>query len=181
MRYYLPLSKSSWLEGRIGPEVYQDCHRIVKISIDLLNKNKVGKILLLSDFKSKQSSMSELEYITDICKKNNVDSGKLHIEKYGYDTLSQLNFTLDLCNKNKMDVLIISSLLHYPRVRWIVYRINKKYRVNVEHKVALGIPRIRDAFCDMILVFIYPIIDLCRYSEKFTNHMKIRRDKGYLL
>ena len=74
----LPLSKSSWIEGRIGPEAYQDCHRIVKISIDLLNKNKVNKILLLSDFKSKQSSKSELEYITEICKKYNI---KIFVKK----------------------------------------------------------------------------------------------------
>jgi vancomycin permeability regulator SanA len=177
----LPLSKSSWLEGRIGPEVYQDCYRIVKISIDLLNKNKIDKILLLSDFKSKQSTKSELEYITEICQKHNVNHNNLHIEKYGYDTLSQIKFTLSLCKENKNDLLIVSSLLHYPRVRWIAYRVNKKYKVNTKHKVALGIPRVRDAICDILLIFIYPIIDLLGYSLWFTKHMKIRRDKGYLL
>lgn len=177
----LPLSKSSWIEGRIGPEKYQDCYRIVKISIDILNKNKVDKILLLTDFKSKNSNKSELEYISEICEKYNVNNDKLHIEKYGYDTLSQIKFTLSLCKENKNDLLIVSSLLHYPRVRWIAYRVNKKYKVNTKHKIALGIPRVRDAICDIILIITYPVIDLFGYSDKFTDHMKIRRNKGYLL
>lgn len=177
----LPLSKSSWIEGRIGPEKYQDCYRIVKISINLLNKNKVDKILLLSDFKSKYSNKSELEYITEICEKHNVNNDKLVIEKYGYDTLSQIKFTLNMCYENKKDLLIVSSLLHYPRVRWVEYRLNKKYQINTKHKVALGIPRFRDTVFDIILIFTYPVIDLFGYSENFTKHMKVRRDKGYLV
>ncbi|MBC7981446.1 YdcF family protein [Candidatus Parcubacteria bacterium] len=180
MRYCLPLSKSSWLEGRVGPPKYQDCFRLVKNSIDLLNAGKVDTILLLSEFKSKQSTKSELEYIAGVCEKFNVDKDKLHIEEYGYDTLSQIKFTLDLCSKNKDDLLILSSATHYPRVRWIAYRENKKLKVNVAHKIAWGIPRPRDAVFDIVLIFAYPVVDLLGYSERFTNHMKIRRDKGYL-
>jgi vancomycin permeability regulator SanA len=181
MIYCLPLSKSSWIEGRIGPEKYQDCFRLIKISIDLLNKNKIEKILLLTDFKSKQSEKSELEYITEICKRFNVADNNLHIEKYGYDTLSQVNFALDLSNKNNSQLLIISSALHYPRVMWIAHRLNKKYKVKVIHKVAWGIPRPRDILFDIALIFLYPILDMLGFSEWFTKHIKIRRDKGYLL
>ena len=181
MKYCLPLSKSSWLEGRIGPEKYQDCFRLVKFSIDLLIENKVDKILLLSDFKSKQSNKSELEYMEDVCKKFNVDNNKVEIEKYGYDTLSQLKFTLNLSSKNNDELLILSSPLHYPRVRWITYRLNKKYKVKVSNKIAWGIPRLRDAIFDLPLIFAYPIIDLLGLSVWFTNHMKVRRDKGYLV
>ncbi len=179
--YCLPLSKSSWLEGRIGPEKYQDCFRLVKVAIDLLNTKQINKIILLSDFKYKQSTKSELEYITDICKKYNVNNDNLYIENYGYDTLSQLKFSFDLCYKNKSDLMIISALTHFPRVKWITYRLNKKYKLNIKHKIALGIPRPRDFISDIALIFIYPIIDLLGYSDSFTKHMKIRRDKGYLV
>lgn len=181
MIYCLPLSKSSWLEGRIGPEKYQDCFRLIKISIDLLNKNKVNKILLLSEFKSKQSKKSELEYIVELCKRFNVSDESLHIEKYGYDTLSQLRFTLDLCSKNNDELLILSSPLHYPRVRWTTYRLNKKYKVKVSHKIAWGIPRPGDIVFDICLMFIYPVVDILGFSKWFTEHVKIRRDKGYLV
>ena len=177
---YLPLSKSSWVEGRIGPEKYQDYFLIVKKSINLL-ENKPDQILLLSDFKSKQAKNSELENMINICKSFNVNESNIIVKKYGYDTLSQIGFTLDLCNKSKNDLLIVSSLSHYPRVRWITYRINKKYNVCVEHKMVLGIPRVNDLVFDIILMFTYPVIDMFGYSERFTNHMKIRRDKGYLL
>jgi hypothetical protein len=177
---YLPLSKSTWIEGRIGPEKYQDYFLIVKKSINLL-KNKSGQILLLSDFKSKQAKNSELENMINICKSFNVNESRIIVKKYGYDTLSQIEFSLDLCKETKNDILIISSLLHYPRVRWITYRINKKYNIYVEHKMALGIPRVNDLVFDIVLMFVYPVIDMFGYSEKFTNHMKIRRDKGYLL
>jgi len=177
---YLPLSKSSWIEGRIGPEKYQDYFLIVKKSINLL-KNKSDQILLLSDFKSKQAKNSELENMINICKSFNVNESNIIVKKYGYDTLSQIEFSLDLCKETKNDILIISSLLHYPRVRWITYRINKKYNVCVEHKIALGIPRVNDLVFDIILMFTYPVIDMFGYSKRFTDHMKIRRDKGYLL
>jgi DUF218 domain len=181
MIYCLPLSKSSWIEGRIGPEKYQNCFRLIKISIDLLNKNKIDKILLLSDFKPKKSKKSELEYITEICKRFDVVDSNLHIEKYGHDTISQVNFGLDLCSENNSQLLIVSSASHYPRVRWIVCRLNKKYKVKVIHKVAWGIPRPRDILFDIALIFLYPILDLLGFSDRFTKHVKIRRDKGYLL
>jgi hypothetical protein len=178
--YCLPLSKSSWIEGRFGPEEYQDYYRILKISIDFLNKNKINKIILLSDFKSKQAQKSELENMIDICNKYNFNKEKLYINNFGYDTLSQIKFTIDLCIKENQGLLIISSFTHYPRVRWIAWRINKG-RIKIKHNIGLGIPRFRDVLSDTILVFIYPIFDLLGYSERFTKHIKIRRDKGYLL
>jgi len=176
----LPLSKSSWPEGRLGPEKYQDYFKIVKKSIDLLNQNKVNKILLLSDFKTKYANKSELENMIDICNTYNVNINKLQIEKYGYDTLSQIKFTLNLCDKEKHDLIIISSLTHYPRVKWISYRINKKYKINVEHRVVLGIPRLHDVLYDIPLMLIYPIIDLLGFSDEFSNLIKKRRYNGYL-
>lgn len=176
----LPLSKSSWPEGRIGKEEFQDYFRIVKKTIDLLRENKVDKILLLSNFKAKKASKSELENMIDICDKHNVEREKLHIEEYGYDTLSQLKFTLNICNINNQDLVIISSLTHYPRVKWITNRLNKKYKIKVQHKIILGIPRIHDALYDIPLMFIYPIIDLLGYSDEFSENIKRRRDSGHL-
>jgi len=176
----LPLSKSSWPEGRFGSEKYQDYYRIVKISIDLLNENKIDKILLLSDFKGRKANKSELENMIDVCKKYKVDESKLQIKKYCYDTLSQIKFTLDLCNKEKQDLLIISSVTHYPRVRWIAYRVNKKYNINIKHKIGWGIPRIHDFVYDIPLIFMYPILDLLGYSDRFSQVVKVRRDDGYL-
>ena len=177
----LPLSKSSWLEGRIGPEKYQDCFRLIKDSIDLLNAKKIDKIVLLSDFKSKQSTRSELEYIIDLCERFSVPKDKLFIKKYGYDTFSQLQFTLELCKATKDELLVISSATHYPRVCWITYRLNKKYNIKVIHMIAWGIPRPRDAIFDILLIVAYPILDLLGFSSWFTKHMKVRRDKGYLV
>lgn len=180
MFYCLPLSKSSWIEGRIGPEKYQDYYRIVKISIDFLNSNNVNKIILLSDFKSKQAKKSEMENMIDICNKYNINREKLYIKEYGYDTLSQIKFTIDLCVEASQNILIISSLTHYPRVRWIAWRVNKN-RIKIKHKVGLGIPRIRDVIFDIGLIFIYPLLDLLGFSNHFTKHIKVRRDKGYLV
>lgn len=176
----LPLSKSSWPEGRIGKEESQDYFIIVKNSIDLLKNNKVDKILLLSNFKYKNANKSELDNMIDICNKHSVDKNKLHIEEYGYDTLSQLKFTLDLCSRNKDDLLIISSFTHYPRVKWIAWRINKKYNVNVKHKIGWGIPRIHDFIYDIPLIFIYPVVDLLGLSNKFSNIIRVRRGNGHL-
>lgn len=180
MIYCLPLSKSSWIEGRIGQEKYQDYYRIVKIAIDFLNDNKVDKIILLTDFKSNKAIKSELQNIIDICNKYRFDKEKLYVKEYGYDTLSQVKYTLDLCIKDKQDLLIVSSFTHYPRVRWIAWRMNKN-KINIKHKIGWGIPRLSDVVFDIVLIFIYPIVDLLGYSDSFTKHMKIRRDKGYLM
>ncbi len=181
---YLPLSKSSWIEGRIGKEKYQDYFQIVKKSIYLINKNKknetLDKILLLSDFKSKKAEKSELDNMINICDKFKVDIENLIIEKYGYDTLSQLRYTFDFCKKNNNDLTIISSLTHYPRVVWISWKLNKKYKIKYKNKIGFGIPRIHDVVYDIVLIFIYPIIDLLGYSEKFSSIIQRRRNKGFL-
>ena len=116
----------------------------------------------------------------NICNRHNVKKEKLYIEEYGYDTLSQLRFTLNICKINNQNLLIVSSLTHYPRVIWIVNRLNKKYKVNVKHEIALGIPRLHDALYDIPLILIYPIIDLLGFSDKFSRIIKNRRANGYL-
>ena len=168
------------MNGRIGPEKHQDCFVIIKKSIDLLNENKIDKILLLSDFHAKKAEISEMNYMLKVCKQYNVASEKMIIEDYGYDTLSQIKFTLNLCKQNNEDLTMISSLLHYPRVVWICWRLNKKYNINIKNKIGLGIPRLHDMFFDIILMFLYPIIDLCGFSENFSLTIKRRRNSGVL-
>lgn len=177
---YLPLSKSSWPEGRIGKEESQDYFKIVKLAIDLSNENKDDKILLLSNFKSKHSSISELDCMINICKKYNVNDDKLIIEENGYDTLSQLKFTFDLCKQKNEDLIIISSLTHYPRASWICRRLNKKYKINYKNKIGFGIPRFHDVLFDIPLMFLYPIIDLLGFSQNFSLTVKRRRSNGNL-
>ncbi len=177
---YLPLSKSSWPEGRIGKEKYQDYFKIVKSSIDELNKKGLGKILLLSDFKSKKASISELDCMINICKKQNINNDNLIIEEYGYDTLSQLKFAFNLCKQRNESLLIVSSITHYPRVFWISWRLNKKYKIDVKNKIGLGIPRLHDVLFDIPLMFIYPIIDILGFSENFSLTIKRRRNSGIL-
>lgn len=177
---YLPLSKSSWMNGRIGPERYQDCFVIIKKSIDLLNENKINKILLLSDFHAKKAEISEMNYMLKICKQYNVLNENIIIEDYGYDTLSQIKFTLNLCKQNDESLIIISSVLHYPRVVWICWRLNKKHNIKIKNKIGFGIPRLDDMFFDILLMFLYPVIDLCGFSENFSLTIKRRRNSGIL-
>ena len=176
----LPLSKSSWPEGRFGAEKYQDYFTIVKKSIDLLKEKKIDKILLLSNFKSKQGKKSELENMVNICILNHINENELIIEKNGYDTLSQLKFTFNLCKDRNQELIIISSLTHFPRVVWICWRLNKKYNIKYKNIISLGIPRIHDVIYDLVLMFIYPILDLWGFSENFSRTIKRRRNSGIL-
>lgn len=180
MKYALPIAKSNWPEGRVGPAKLQDSYRIQKKAVDLALAGKVDTVLVFSDFKPKNVKKIELNCMIDTCKAEGLPDDKMIIKSVGYDTLSVLKYAIDFSLENNADLVIISSQFHYPRVRWMAWRLNKGH-VNLQHKVAFGIPRPMEGITDFILIFIYPIIDLIGLSSWFTKTVQKRRNKGALL
>lgn len=180
MIYCLPIAKSNWPEGRIGPEKLQDSYRIIKTAVGLVKNNTVDKLLIFSAFKTNRVRKIELDCMIDTCKTEKLPEDKMIVQPIGYDTISVIQYAIDMCKKDTADLLIVSSQFHHLRIRWITSRIDKK-GVTVKHKMIWGITRPQETLTDILLIFLYPVIDLFGYSFWFTNHIKIRRDKGYLL
>ncbi len=180
MIYALPIAKSNWPEGRVGPTKMQDSYIILKVAADLARKNIVDKLLIFSAFKTKNVKKIELDCMIEACKEEKVPEEKMIVRSVGYDTVSVIKFSIDFCKEQEADLLIVSSQFHYPRIRWIAWRLNKK-GVVMRYKIVFGIPRPQEMITDVALIFLYPIIDLLGYAEWFTKHMHVRRDKGYLV
>jgi hypothetical protein len=175
----LPLSKSNWPEGRIGPNTWQDAHRVQKLGAHLVKKNQAEKLLLLSELIPRASKRTELDYVIDSCRFEKINEEFLDIRKVGYDTISQIEYAIKICEDEKSDLIIVSSQFHFPRVIWLSKRLNKS-NIKIKNKIAWGIPRITDVFSDIFLIFTYPIIDILGYSRHFTAYVKTRRDKGII-
>ncbi len=180
MIYCLPIAKSNWPEGRIGPSKLQDSYRIIKVAVNLVKNNTVDKLLIFSAFKTKNVKKIELECMIDTCRDEKLPEDKMIVRSVGYDTISVIKYAIDTCCEQKADLLIVSSQFHYPRICWIASRLDTK-GVIVKHKMVFGISRPQETVTDILLIFLYPVLDLFRLSVWFTNHMKVRRDKGYLL
>ena len=180
MIYCLPIAKSNWPEGRVGPEKLQDSYRIIKVAVNFVKNETVDKLLIFSAFKTKHVKKIELDCMIDTCKFEKLPEGKMIVRSVGYDTISVIQYAIDVCKDDSADLLIVSSQFHYPRIRWITSRMDTK-GVLVTHKMVWGITRPQETLTDILLIFIYPVIDLFGFSLWFTNHMKIRRDKGCLL
>jgi hypothetical protein len=177
----LPLSKSVWPEGRIGPWQLQDGYRIVKKAVELANDKKSDGTLLLTATKPKDSIKSELDYMFEVTAIEDLKSGHLYVTSKCFDTPSQIDYAIKLADLSGYGkLLILCSPLHYLRVKWIVARIPIDSDLKISCKVVFGIPRPKEVVTDIILTFIYPIIDTLGLDTWFRSWTEKRRLDGLL-
>jgi hypothetical protein len=99
------------------------------------------------------------------------DKDIIVIEKT-HETVEQIEIVTEYAKENNAKLIIISTFLHYLRVRWLCRGFV------VEHHGAFGIPRPREAVTDIILTLIFPVIDLIGKKKWFSEKVGMRRVKG---
>jgi hypothetical protein len=177
----LPLSKSVWPEGRIGPWQLQDGYRIIEEAVKLANNENSDGTLLLTATKPKDSPKSELDYMLEVTAVEDLKLGHLYVVSRCFDTPSQIDYAIKLANLSGYGkLLILCSPLHYLRVKWIISRIPIDTDLEISCKMVFGIPRPKEVITDLILTFMYPIIDTLGCDTWFRSYTEKRRSRGSL-
>ena len=185
----VPLSKSNWAEGRVGPARLQDGHRSIVRAGKYLFYHPHATILLMSAtvFMPKTGEpVSELECMEDSARIAGIALAKTEKRAEGTCTYTQVQILLDHAVKRGWNLHLIATQLHFFRVWWIVKRFIKadpeKYKdIEISYSWVLWcIPRPKEFITDAVLMFLYPLLDLLGHSQWFREFTSKRREKGKL-
>lgn len=103
-----------------------------------------------------------------------VDEKDIIVIREAQETVGQLKKAWAIAQEKKLELVIVSTFLHFPRVYWICL----KDGIKAQHYIALGMPRPGEALRDIALWFIFPIIDLTGQRERFLKYVEERRLRG---
>ncbi len=166
----LPLTKSPHQTGRIGPREKQDWHRGLVKAKDLQEKTG-GKILVISNVHI-AGERHEADLYDMALRELDVSDENIMIVRKAQETIEQIEIAQRISDDLEKDLIIISTFLHYLRVRWLC--LGQKF----DHCIAFGIPRPKEAVTDIILIFIFPFLDLVGLRNWFLEKITKRRVSG---
>ena len=161
------LPESPWSKGRIGPEKWQDWYRGCLLAAKITNGTKNCFIIMPSGFKKDEYVETEF-YHKILC--DMVPEEKIKTIFQGSETISQLDAFFN--QKYDGKIIIVSTFLHFSRVWWLCRG------KGVKHKVVFGIPRPKEMIADIILTFVFPIIDILGMRQWFLKKVSARRESG---
>ncbi len=171
-RYIIvPLMKSPHRKGRIGPERFQDWYRCVEKALYLSSAMFPSRILIVSAFRA-SGGESEVEIYRRVF--SELGASDIGVIEKGYETTEQIDEIFKEAQATNSRPVIVSTFLHYPRVRWICR--GKK----AVHRVAFGIPRPAEAITDIVSMILFPILDKTGIVPFFKRAVRKRRKKGKL-
>ena len=161
------IPKSPWSQGRIGPRELQDWYRGCILAAKIVNSAPNYHVVVASGFKNGEYIETEF-YHKILCEM--VSKEKIYTISYGVETISQLDAFFSQRYDGK--IIVISTFLHFPRVWWLCRG------KGVKHKVVFGIPRPKEMIADIILTFVFPIIDILGMRQWFLKKVSARRESG---
>lgn len=156
-------------EGRIGKPEERDWYNTCEVA-EGLSRYHQCPIFISSAFES--DGVKEADYYRVTLEKMGADNVIVRYE--GMETIGHLDAIFNYAKKNNLKPIIVSTALHYPRVKFIA----KRYGYPCEHRKAFGIPRPSEAKTDRILNFIFPIIHYAGLEKKFVAMTTGRRKEG---
>jgi hypothetical protein len=153
----VPLGKSPQPPGRIGPMEWQDWYRELEMAVDIAEKSPDSEILVLSNLHF-PGLEPEADYYTRMLYLLGAET--VRKVRDGYQTSDQIDRAFEMAEQENKDLILISSVLHYPRVQWLIWRHPNKKMLKVRHLAAWGLPRPMEGVSDIVATFLYPVIDL---------------------
>jgi vancomycin permeability regulator SanA len=160
-------------EGRVGPRTLQDSYKLCKKAAELYKQEPGSKVVIITGFKTKQEGFEAAWYV-DVLTTLGVSMDDMVLKLHGVETIEQLEIAKVFSDEAYPDFFVISTALHYPRVRYLCARMGLQARF----KIVYGLPRPKEAITDALLIFLFPVIDLLGFRKKFQNAVIARRAKG---
>ncbi|MBI2474670.1 MAG: hypothetical protein HYV68_03135 [Candidatus Taylorbacteria bacterium] len=158
----LPLTKSAWEKGRVGPERWQDWYRGLIKALRIQDNLSPSRIVILSAVQEK-GQPSEAENYCRVLERLEIGEDRYEVVRVGHDTISQMTWALREAKEKGEQLIVISTWLHYPRVRYLFRG------KGAGHFAVFGIPRPYEAVTDIAMWLAMPIIDLLGQRERFSE------------
>ena len=169
----VPLSKSSWREGRIGPVEWQDWYRGFVRAACFARILPDSRIVVISDVRV-AGGAHEHERYRFAAAREGVPPETMVYVRATHETIEQIAIAARMAKEQGAKLIIVSTWLHYPRVRWLARGVPAK------HYAAFGIPRPYEAVTDIVMTFAMPVIDLLGLRPWFQRKTRERRQRGKL-
>ena len=184
---FMAMSKSAWPEGRTGDPKRQDWYLVVEEAVRLY-KDFGGPwdiLIGVTGFTNAGSSNPEILYYKKAFEDFGLVEGKnFFLIPDGIDTTTQLRAAYEFAALRNADLTIVSTLLHIDRVRWITWwdKINNLHHLKIVHFTPkeLGISRKEEVKNDIILKYLFPVIDILGMRQVFLKYVEKRRASGKL-
>lgn len=167
----VPITKSPHSKGRIGPVKMQDWYRGLAKAVLLQRKFVGSKILILSNVHIRGEE-HEADIYTRALYDFGVKEENLLVIKDCYETIGQIDVIKQVAKEANYKLIFVSTWLHFGRVWWLTRG------MKIKHYIAFGIPRPRESLTDIILTFMFPIIDILGKKEWFRKKVIIHREQG---
>jgi hypothetical protein len=171
----LPLTKSAWPKGRLGPEWAQDWYRGLVKAVSLRKRYQPSHILIASAFRP-NGQISEVENYSRVLRQFGLAPEKdFDVVRQGHETTGQIDFAIQEAKRNGRRLVVVATWLHYPRVCYLV-----RGRHDVIVHGAFGLPRPYEAVTDIALWFLFPILCRLGLRERLLAMVMERRQAGRL-
>ena len=168
-----PLGVNQRFGFRIGPRKEQDWYRGLVKAQQLRDTRYPGaKFLLVTAVTIDGNNEGGIYY--EAMLELGIDPEDIIRANKAYETIEQLHICRDIAAERGSKLVLVSTWLHYLRVRWICMNDG----VRATHYVAFGIPRPREALRDIIATFLFPAIDLLGVRERLLRRVQERRQRG---
>ena len=164
------MSKSPHTGGRVGKKEWQDWYQCLVKATEISQSATDPKFLVVTGFQAEGSS-HEVEIYSAI-----LNALAPHVQiiaiRDGRETIKQIDIIRRVADEQKEELVIISTFLHYLRVRYLARGIKAR------HVVAFGIPRPREIVNDITLTALMPLVDVLGLRSLFLRCIEGRRAAG---
>jgi hypothetical protein len=167
----LPLTKGP--HGRIRPTERQDWWKGCQKVLQLQQKLQPSKIYVISNVKV-AGEEAEADTYVNALKKLGARDDVIVVIREAQETTKQLAIASQVAKKENLELVVVSTALHHPRVRWICWW----DEIEARHYVAWGLPRPGEAIRDVALWVIFPCIDVFGKRKEFLEYVEKRRISG---
>lgn len=171
MKVFVPLTKSPKPhKGRIGSEELQDWYRGLMLASTLTKSSPDSTIFVVSNVHIKHAP-HEADLYQETLLKLGVNREQITVLKRAKETIGQIQITKEIYGTGT-DVTYIVAPSHYMRTLWLTRDTKSKV------VIGWGLPRPKELVTDIVLSFIFPLIDFCGKREWFQKLVIQRREKG---
>jgi hypothetical protein len=171
----VPLVKSPRpRKGRIGPDDKQDWYACCELAARLSRSLPDSSIAVISSYQA-HGEKPDAEVYEQTLVSLGVSCERLYLIQKGSETTGQIEQAEKLAKEKDAEILFVSTLLHSPRVWWLT-RKKAVYRRIAPN----GRPRPWEALTDIVLIFLFPVLDFIGMRQWFLDKTELRRASGLL-
>ena len=161
-------------EGRIGPDTWQDWYRATELAVKIFRERSGMCLLIATDFIVSDEGSEGESYLKTL-KDLGVQDSEVVFIREGSETIEQLHVADRFARAAGRPLIIVHVPIHALRVWYLC--IKDEIRASCRMRL-ISIPKPKYFLIDLILTFLFPILDLFGLRAWYLDRLKQRRLRG---